>query len=357
MERTGETASRTLAQQIQFLCCPGCGGELSIGDTQLVCAACEHGFEIVDGIPLLFWPNEWSESREDVTEPVKAFYEETPFPNYDEFDSVASLIRKARQGMFANLLDEQVPPGALVLDCGCGTGQLSNFLSIANRTVFGSDLCLNSLGLGEQFRRQNDLQRTHFLQMNLFRPAFRPAIFDVVISNGVLHHTSDPLLAFETISRLVRPGGYILIGLYHRYGRLITDFRRLVFRATRDRFTSLDPNLRKGGFSPAKRRAWMMDQYKHPHESKHTMGEVLGWFRRTGFRFVKSIPRSRPFQPFGSDENLFEPETPGNWLERLAVELGMILSGSREGGFFIMVGRKSGPASTRASEAAAPASP
>ena len=29
---------------------------------------------------------------------VRAFYEETPFPSYDEFDSVASLIEKARRG-------------------------------------------------------------------------------------------------------------------------------------------------------------------------------------------------------------------------------------------------------------------
>ena len=45
----------------------------------------------------------------------------------------------------------------------------------------------------------------------------------------------------------MKPGGYLLVGLYHRYGRLITDFRRQLFRFTRDRFTFLDPNLRKGG--------------------------------------------------------------------------------------------------------------
>ena len=64
---------------------------------------------------------------------MKSFYEETPFPNYDDFDSVGSLIEKARQGRFAKLLDDQVPPGTRILECGCGTGQLTNFLSIANR--------------------------------------------------------------------------------------------------------------------------------------------------------------------------------------------------------------------------------
>ena len=310
------------------------------GANSLDCNACERSFEVRDGIPLMFWPNEWGETREDVTEIVRQFYEETPFPNYDEFDSVASLARKAREGLFARALDEQVPPGARIIECGCGTGQLSNFLSIANRTVFATDICLNSLRLGQQFARAHRLDRAHFVQMNLFRPMFKPASFHLVISNGVLHHTSDPRAAFQSIARLVVPGGYVLVGLYHRYGRLITDARRLLFRLSGDRFTALDPTLRDRGGSATRRKAWFSDQYRHPHESKHTIGEVLGWLREGGLQFVTSIPRSKPFQPFAASDRLFEAEAPGNAFERLLVELGMTLRGSREGGFFLVIGRR-----------------
>ena len=96
--------------------------------------------------------------------------------------------------------------------------------------MIGADLCHNSLKLGHGFKRANQLERVHFLQMNLFRPPLKHGAFDLVISNGVLHHTADPFLAFREISRLVRPGGYILVGLYHRYGRLVTDLRRAIFR-------------------------------------------------------------------------------------------------------------------------------
>jgi SAM-dependent methyltransferase len=329
-----------LSQHLDILCCPGCSADLAPGRGGLVCSGCGHAFEIADDIPRLFWPNDWSETRGDVTQTIKAFYEATPFPDYDEFDSVRSLIAKSRQGRFGKLLDDQVPPGTLVLECGCGTGQLTNFLSIANRTVFGTDICVNSLGLGQRFKRENDLERVHFLQMNLFRPAFKPESFDLVISNGVLHHTSDPFLAFRKIATLVKPNGYLLVGLYHRYGRLVTDLRRLIFRLSGDRFGFLDPNLRRGSWGDAKQRAWFMDQYKNPHESKHTIGEVMGWLRETRLMFVKSIPHSRPFQPFSDSEGLFEPERPGSRLERLAVELGMLRSGSREGGFFIVIARK-----------------
>ena len=289
---------------------------------------------------MLFWPREPNAAEEDVTEIVKAFYEETPFPNYDELDSAERLAQKAREGIFARLLDEQIPPGVRILECGCGTGQLSNFLSIANRTVFATDICINSLRLGQSFALTQRLSRAHFLQMNLFRPAFKPASFHLVIANGVLHHTSDPLLGLKSIATLVKLGGYILFGLYHRYGRLITDARRIFFRLSGGRLKSLDPNLRKADASTARGRAWFADQYKHPHESKHTIGEALGWLREAGFDFVKSIPRSKPFQPFSPSDRLFDPEEPGNPFERALVELGMAFQGSREGGFFIMIGKK-----------------
>ena len=152
------------------------------------------------------------------------------------------MSQKARRGIFAKLLDDQVPPGARIVECGCGTGQLSNFLSVANRTVFGADMCLNSLRLGQRFKQQHGLSRAHFVQMNLFRPVFAPGSFDLVISNGVLHHTAEPFRAFRSISTLVKPGGYILVGLYHRWGRLITDFRRRVLRSLRSNSVTNKPH-------------------------------------------------------------------------------------------------------------------
>ena len=325
------------------LCCPRCHADLRPADGTLLCPNCPRRFAVDDGIPLLFWPAD--DVAGDVTGDVQAFYEETPFPNYDDVDDVGSLVEKARQGLFAKLLDEQVPFGTRVLEVGCGTGQLSNFLAVAARSVIGTDMCLNSLRLGYQFKQKNHLERVGFVQMNLFRPVFPPGSFDLVISNGVLHHTSDPRRAFHTIATLVRPRGYLLVGLYHRYGRLITDARRVIFRAFGDRWHFLDPNLRKRGTSAAKKRAWLFDQYRHPHESKHTMGEVLGWLREAGFEFVHSIPSSKPFRPFSAAERLFKPESAGNALERFAVESAMAFRGSRQGGFFIMIGRKGESAS------------
>jgi hypothetical protein len=92
--------------------------------------------------------------------------------------------------------------------------------------------------------------------------------------------------------------------------------------------------------SASKRRAWFMDQYKNPHESKHTVGEVLEWLKEVGFEFVHAIPKTFPFSELAQDERLFRPERLGNRFERLLVNLGLMVAGHREGGFFIVIARR-----------------
>ncbi len=55
----------------------------------LVCHGCSESYPITDGIPQLFVPNDWGDGKLDVTDIVKDFYEETPFPDYDDVDSRA----------------------------------------------------------------------------------------------------------------------------------------------------------------------------------------------------------------------------------------------------------------------------
>ncbi len=320
--------------------CPACGGSLEQDGKRAVCSNCGARYENDDGIWQLFASHEKSDG--DVTDSVKAFYEETPFPNYDDHDNVRSLIDKSRRGKYGRLLGDQLPYNARILEVGCGTGQLSNFLAVGCRTVIGADLCMNSLRLAEKFRREQGLDRVRFIQQNLFRPALQHEQFDVVLCNGVLHHTSDPRGGFDSIARLVKPGGHIVIGLYNTWGRLLLDFRRVLFRMTGGRAKWIDSYLRGTKMSKEKQKAWFEDQYRHPHESKHTMGEVLEWFDDNGFDFVNGVPKYRPWEAFADDEDLFAQNDPGTAFDRAISQLKMIISGSREGGFYIVIGKKRG---------------
>ena len=342
--RSGGSAEELVDPGLEAVwACPSCGGALvSEKGEKAACKGCRAKFSCNDGIWELFWPHEKVEG--DVTNLVKSFYEEHPFPNYDEHDSLSSLISKSRRGVYARLLGEQIPYNSRILEVGCGTGQLSNFLGIGCRTVIGTDLCMNSLRLAEQFRRQQGLSRVRFIQMNLFKPALEKEQFDVVLCNGVLHHTSDPYGGFQSIARLVRPGGYIIIGLYNRYGRLLLDARRVIFKITGGRFKWIDPYMRKTRMSTGKQDAWFHDQYLHPHESSHTMGELIRWYDENDFEYVNGIPKPRVWDEFSNTERLFEKNPKGTSLERAMAQAKMIWTGSQEGGFYIMVGRKRGRA-------------
>ena len=126
--------------------------------------------------------------------------------------------------------------------------------------------------------------------MNLFRPGLRDSFFDFVISNGVLHHTNDARRAFARISRLAKPGGYVLVGLYHAYSRQLHYARRALFRLTGVTSRVLDPHFGRVA-AEGKREAWFQDQYCHPHESCHTFGEVFSWLEENNLEFVNAIPK------------------------------------------------------------------
>ncbi len=328
-----------LAHHRAIFACPLCGGELVFETKTIACAGCSRVFKQDHDIPLLFCGEE-ALGKGDVTDIVRSFYEETPFPNYEDIDSKWRLIEKAERSLFADLLNKQIRYNVKILDAGCGTGQLANYLGIASgRTVFAADMSLNSLKLAIAFKYKCNIENTAFLQMNLFRPVFKPETFDMVISNGVLHHTSDPYAAFRSLLRLVKKEGFIAVGLYNKYGRIPRDLRRLIFRLTGDRFHSLDPRLRQDT-TELRKHTWFADQYLNPHESRHTMDEVLRWFNRNGVEFINSIPKPSPFGSFSENEKLFKKNPVETRLERLLVQLGMCLSGAKEGGLFIMIGRK-----------------
>jgi len=280
-----------------------------------------------------------AESAEDVGRRVRAFYEGCSFPGYEDFDTPQALAERAGSGVYARLLDEQLPLRARILDAGCGTGQLTLFLSMLGRRVVGIDLSTASLSKGQRFKQRFGLH-AHFAQMDLFRPALREASFDYVFTNGVLHHTADAPGGFRSLLRLLKPGGFIVVGLYNTYGRLLLRLRKLVFGLTGNRALWLDGILRAPHVGEDKKRIWFLDQYAHPHERTFTVDDVLAWFRQTGVEYVSSIPPVRVGHRLTSAESLFTPRSPGTRVDHLVAQLLWVVSQSREGGFFITIGRK-----------------
>ena len=314
---------------INYLINPIDNSEIFYDELKNIFKSKNHEFLVENDIPN-FYINE--DIKDPMTKIQKEFYQKVIFPNYDEFDNFGSLIEKAEKSAFAKMLDEQIPYNSNILEIGCGTGQMSIFLSRKNRLVIGTDIAKSSLILGNEFKKENNINNIYFLQMNLFNPFIKPNIFDFVISNGCLHHTSDPKKAFVKISKLVKKNGFIIIGLYHKYGRLITNLRQIIINLFGDNFKFIDKRNINKKISQEKRYAWFNDQYKNPKESSHTYYEILKWFEESNIEYISSIP----FDDFSGKFELFKKRKKKSKMIIKLNEISMIISKSqiREGGFF-----------------------
>ena len=105
--------------------------------------------------------------------------------------------------------------GKRLLEVGCGMGTDLLQFARGGAQVTGIDLTPRSL----------EISRSHlslygeagdFANADCEHLPFADKSFDVVYSNGVLHHTPDTAGAVREIHRVLRPGGLARVMLYHR---------------------------------------------------------------------------------------------------------------------------------------------
>ena len=313
-----------------LLACPACSGPLE----RLVCSGCGTRYESHGGIPDL----RLASDRQ--TEVVREFYSAAPFPGYSPRETLFSLRERGRRSEFARLLDEAISPGAQVLELGCGTGQLSLFLATGERSVIGADLARPSLELGAEAATRFGVERVSFVETDLRRPGLQSGAFDVVVCSGVLHHTPDPRSAFRAVARLVKPGGYVVLGLYNAFARLPHRLRRGIARLSGFRVIPFDPVLRERGSEPERRTAWIRDQYQHPEEHRHTLREVKRWFRENEIEYVRAYPSALLGSGDSAEPGLFTP-APDEWaLESFLAQLSWMGTLAAEGGLFVTIGQR-----------------
>jgi ubiquinone/menaquinone biosynthesis C-methylase UbiE len=312
----------------ELLACPACRGDLS---ADWSCLACGARFDAPDGIPNLRLRGD---SR---IETVRTFYEAAPFPGYPPRDNLSTFHQRAERSRFAQLLDRAIPGDARIAEVGCGTGQMSLYLARADRIVIAADLSRSSLLLGLGAARRFGISDVHFVETDLHQTALKSEAFDVVYSSGVLHHTPNPRAAFAEVARLARRGGIVIVGVYNAVARLPLRVRRTVARATQFRVVPLDPVLRDRHHEPARRTAWLRDQYQHPEEHSHTVGEIRRWFFENEVEYLRSFPSTVLDD---ESQDLFGSAVDDWKIERWIAQLGWMWTLSGEGGLFVAIGRR-----------------
>ena len=104
-----------------------------------------------------------------------------------------------------------VPRNVRVLDVGCGFGQSLGYLESRGCDVYGVEADENISRVAEKFGFK--------VHVGLFDPdIYEPEFFDYVTMNQVVEHVTDPLAVLKGVSRILKPGGRVVLTMPNANG-------------------------------------------------------------------------------------------------------------------------------------------
>ncbi len=104
-----------------------------------------------------------------------------------------------------------LPPGAVVLEVGCGRGAGARLLAreFQPRALYALDLDEDMIRRATAYRPRRG--QVSFLVGDVLNLPFREAVLEAVFSFGVLHHVAAWEAALGEISRVLKPGGCLFL--------------------------------------------------------------------------------------------------------------------------------------------------
>ena len=250
---------------------------------------------------------------------VKDFYKDTPFNFSNDLqiylDSITNLNQIHEYKDLHKLLSSPIfpfqnPTISSIIEFGCGTGWLCNTIAryYKKKDITAIDFTNKALSVAKQVSSNLKIN-IDYRESDIFDYSDR-RLYDLVVSIGVLHHTKDCRKALNHISKFVKSGGYIYVGLYHLYSRTpMLNFLQSKCRWYGENASyNLFKRMNKSMNNSEHNYSWFRDQVLHPHETQHTYEEVLGWFEDLGFKVVStSINNYANIKKFKKEE-LFKLE-------------------------------------------------
>jgi 2-polyprenyl-6-hydroxyphenyl methylase/3-demethylubiquinone-9 3-methyltransferase len=109
--------------------------------------------------------------------------------------------------------------GRDVLDVGCGGGILTESMARAGARVLGIDLAQAVLDVAELHATEAHLTIAYRAVAAEDLAAERPAAFDLVTCMEMLEHVPDPAATLESLSKLAKPDGDIVVSTLNRSPR------------------------------------------------------------------------------------------------------------------------------------------
>jgi SAM-dependent methyltransferase len=157
---------------------------------------------------------------------VKQFYDQLQFPGTYTLAQLQAYGDPI-ENRYLRAIDRELAPGQQVLDAGCGTGLTTNLFALRYPTseFTGMDFA-DGVELANHFAHTNGITNVKYVKQDLAQAAF-DCQYDRVICQGVLHHIPQYQQVARLLAQAVKPGGRLVLGLYHPWGKLLKQFARI----------------------------------------------------------------------------------------------------------------------------------
>ena len=298
--------------------CDECNSEFEIKypednskQNYLKCTSCDIQYKIVDGV--IIFEKKSNKIKNNYQSKIYSYWWSDSHKNIVYDNEASKKILKSTINLETKDFQNKI-----VLDAGCGNGRFSDFI------VNGSPKLYVLADLSEGiFQAYKKIVNKNFdivaAKGDLNDIPFKPEVFDIVYSWGVIHHTKNPKKTFSKLSKSVKIEGKFGIYVYkhnpdHNYDNKFLSFIALIRQGIIIeplRFISqfLSPenvkrlfipifyfekligigivgchnNNLKNKFDKDYYFRVVIDRFKTKYASEHSELEIINWYKKNNF--------------------------------------------------------------------------
>jgi len=247
-----------------------------------------------------------TEIDDEVSKLVKNQYEENPYPRWINVASENKPLEASAylSHHFPKVSFEPLDRTNLeILIAGCGTGQqpIKTAQTFEHKSLLAIDLSLGSLGYAARKTKELNISSIEYGHADILKLGSIDRQFDIIESVGVLHHLENPLKGWRILLKLLRPGGFMKIGLYSEIARKkVVEARSYIkeqgFKATPEdirkcRMEIIDENIITGledltNWYDFYSLSMCRDLLFHVCEHRHTLPEIQQFVDANNLLFI-----------------------------------------------------------------------